>query len=299
MTASRTRVRIVAAPLLAGLIALLAASCAPPPAPKPGISFNPPAIGYVGQQYVLKATASNQLPVSFSLDAASTGCSLADGTLSYEAVGSCIVLADQPGDETTPALPQVRRTIAVYDCPTLRSGRWTGPQGTSADIVADGPFFSGTVDLSAFGFGVQVVAGTVTCDLVQMTFNGTPLSGRLSFDGSRITGFLQRHLGGRSAGPGPDSAHTTTERHEFSPAYSASPARVGPVDNSLLPAVRGVRGPVQGPTERGSTRSETRCARRQIDAGRNGHPPCTVVGLPVLCAREERPAAWRMHHDEF
>ena len=187
MTASRTRVRIVAAPLLAGLIALLAASCAPPPAPKPGISFNPPAIGYVGQQYVLKATASNQLPVSFSLDAASTGCSLADGTLSYEAVGSCIVLADQPGDETTPALPQVRRTIAVYDCPTLRSGRWTGPQGTSADIVADGPFFSGTVDLSAFGFGVQVVAGTVTCDLVQMTFNGTPLSGRLSFDGSRIT----------------------------------------------------------------------------------------------------------------
>lgn len=187
MTTSRKRLRVAVAPLLAGLVAILAASCAPPP-PPPGISFNPPPVGYVGQQFVPKATASNTLPVSFSLDADSTGCSLTDGVLFFEAVGSCVVLASQTGDEVTPALPQVRRTINVYECPALRSGRWTGPQGTSADIVAVGSTFSGTVDLSALGFGVQFVAGTVNCDLVQMTFNGVPLSGRLSFDGSRLTG---------------------------------------------------------------------------------------------------------------
>ena len=186
MTSSRRSVRAVVAPLLAGLVAVLVASCAPPPTTSTGISFKPPAIGYVGQQYVLKATASNKLPVSFSLDPSSTGCSLADGALSYESVGSCIVLADQPGDETTPALPQVQRTIRVYECPTLRSGRWTGPQGTSADVIAGDTTFSGIVDLSAFGVGAQPFAGTKACDVLQMTFNGTALNGRLSFDGSRI-----------------------------------------------------------------------------------------------------------------
>lgn len=187
MTPSRT-LRRVAAPMLVVLVAVLASACAPPPAPKPGISFNPPSIGYVGQQYVLKASASNKLPVSFSLDAQSTGCTLAAGVLSFDAVGSCIVLADQPGDETTPALPQVKRTIQVYVCPTLRSGLWTGPQGTSANVIADGSTFTGTADLAILGLGVQPIAGTVDCDVVRMTFNGTALTGRLSYDGSRLTG---------------------------------------------------------------------------------------------------------------
>jgi hypothetical protein len=187
MTTSLSRVRVAVAPLFFAVVAMVAVSCAPPPAPK-GIVFNPPPVGYVGQQYVPTATAPHRLPVSFSLDAASTGCSLIDGVLYFVAVGSCVVLASQTGDETTPALPQARRTISVYECPPLRSGRWTGPQGTSADIVAVGSTFSGTVDLSALGLGVQLVAGTINCDLVQMTFNGTPLSGRLSFDGSRLTG---------------------------------------------------------------------------------------------------------------
>ena len=230
MTASRTRVRVVAAPLLAGLIALVVASCAPPPAPKPGISFNPPAIGYVGQQYVLKATASNELPVSFSLDAASTGCSLADGTLSYEAVGSCIVLADQPGDETTPALPQVRRTIAVYDCPTLRSGRWTGPQGTSADIVVDGPFFSGTVDLILLrvrraGRRRHRHLRPGADDLQRHTPQRSTLVRRL--EDLRL---LQRHLGGaersaRLAAPRPARCRASARRHELRSEPPGPPRR--------------------------------------------------------------------------
>lgn len=186
MISSRNRVRAVVAPLLAGLIAIVAASCAPPPSPPKGIVFNPPPIGYVGQTYVPKATAPNGLPVAFALDATSTGCSLADGVLSFDAVGTCVVLASQTATETTPALPTVSRTIKVYECPTLRSGRWTGPQGTYADVVAGDTFFSGTASLAVLGLGVQPFAGTKSCDVLQMTFNGVNLTGRLTFDGSKI-----------------------------------------------------------------------------------------------------------------
>ncbi|MGB3409872.1 MAG: hypothetical protein WBA45_01640 [Microthrixaceae bacterium] len=188
MTAPWTRLRHVAAPLIFGLVVVLGVACAPPPAAPTGISFYPPAVGYVGKQYVPTATAANNLPVSFSLDAPSTGCALTAGVLHFDAVGSCVVLADQPGDATNPPLPQVRRTITIYECPPLRSGKWTGPEGTSANVVVSGPTsFSGTVDLSAFGAGVQSFVGTIDCDLVRMTFNGTALSGRLSPDGSMLS----------------------------------------------------------------------------------------------------------------
>ena len=186
MNSSRNGRRMVVVPLLAGLVAMLAASCAPAPTATKGIVFNPPTVGYVGQQYVPKATAPNSLPISFSLDATSTGCSLAGGVLSFDAVGTCVVLASQTSDGTTTALPTVKRTIKVYECPTLRSGRWTGPQGTYADVVAGGSTFSGTASLAVLGLGVQPFAGTKSCDVLTMTFNGVALSGRLTFDGSRI-----------------------------------------------------------------------------------------------------------------
>jgi hypothetical protein len=187
MTSSRTGVRAAAAPLLVGLMALLAAACAPPAPTNTGISFNPPSVGYVGKAYVLKATAANRLPVSFSLDASSTGCLLVEGVLYFESVGSCVVLADQPGDATNPPLPQVKRTIRVLECPPLRAGLWTGPQGTSANVIVDGSTFTGSVNLTALGFGIQPIAGVVDCDVVQMTFNGTPLTGRLSPTGSTLS----------------------------------------------------------------------------------------------------------------
>jgi hypothetical protein len=191
MTAPRARRRVAAAPLLICLVAVIAAGCAPKAPAPTGITFNAPAVGYVGKQLALTATAANRLPVSFSLDASSTGCSLNAGVLDFVAVGSCVVLADQPGDATNPALPQVRRTISVQDCPPLRSGRWTGPQGTSADVIAGGSTFSGTVDLTAFGAGVQEFAGTIDCDVARLEFNGTSLTGRLSPDGKRLSSSFQ------------------------------------------------------------------------------------------------------------
>ncbi|MEX0767028.1 MAG: hypothetical protein WD029_00975 [Microthrixaceae bacterium] len=188
----RTRFRFTAVPLLAGLVVALGSACAPPPPSVPvGIAFNPPTIAYVGKTYVPKATAANKLPVGFSLDAASTGCELSPALVNFTAVGSCVILANQPGDATNPPLPQVKRTIRVYECPPLRAGLWTGPQGTSANVILNGSTFSGTVDLSSFGAGVQPFLGTINCDLVQLNFNGTALVGRLSVSGLTLTSSFQ------------------------------------------------------------------------------------------------------------
>ena len=187
MSTSHSRTRAVAAPLLLSLIALVAAACAPQPAPYKGIRFSPPSIGYVGKQYTPTATSTSGLPVSLALDPSSTGCSFVGGVLTYTAVGNCVVNANQPGDATHAADPQVQRTIKVYNCPPLRSGIWTGPLGLSANVVASGSSFSGSIDLSSMGYGVQVFAGSVSCEVVNMTFNATPLTGVLSYNGSTLS----------------------------------------------------------------------------------------------------------------
>lgn len=186
-TTTRPRVRALA-PLLFGLMALVAA-CAPEPTPPPyyGIYFYPPSFGFVGKTYTPKATATSGLPVSFTLDATSTGCTLTDGVLSYNSAGNCVVNANQPGDETHAASAQVQRTIRIYDCPPLRSGLWTGPFGTSANVQVTGSFFTGSADLSALGFGVQAFAGSVSCEVASMTLNGVPLTGYLAPDGSSLS----------------------------------------------------------------------------------------------------------------
>ena len=41
------------------------------------------------------------------------------------------------------------------------------------------------------GFGVQLFGGSVSCEVVNMTFNGTPLTGVLSPDGSTLSSNYQ------------------------------------------------------------------------------------------------------------
>ncbi|MEZ5237848.1 MAG: hypothetical protein R2716_02455 [Microthrixaceae bacterium] len=141
----------------------------------------------MGKQFTPTATATSGLPVSFALDGTSTGCSFVDGVVYFDSVGECVINADQAGDENNPPAPQVQRTIRIYECPPLRSGLWTGPLDLSANVFADGSSFTGTVDLTSLGYGVQVFEGTVSCEVVSMTFNGVPLTGRLSPDGMKLS----------------------------------------------------------------------------------------------------------------
>ncbi|MCW3040012.1 MAG: Endoglucanase-like protein, partial [Solirubrobacterales bacterium] len=66
-----------------------------------------------GPAYVVTATASSGQPVSFSLASASTGCVLSGSTVSFTAVGTCIVQADQPGNDDLEPAPTVTQSFAV------------------------------------------------------------------------------------------------------------------------------------------------------------------------------------------
>jgi len=189
MTSSLSRARVLATPLLIGLIGLIASSCAPPQAPYYGISFNPPSVAYLNRHLTLEATATSGLPVTFALDASSVGCTLVDGVVTFNSVGNCVINADQAGDANNAPAAQVQRTIGIHECPPLRSGVWTGPGGLSANVYATGSTFSGSVDLSSFGLGVQTFAGLVSCESVAMTFNGVPLTGELTYDGSTLSSY--------------------------------------------------------------------------------------------------------------
>jgi len=72
-----------------------------------------------GATYNLAATATSGLPVTFSVDAASTrgACSLSGTTVRFTGGGSCLVDADQEGDSTWAAAPQVQMDIAVLGLP--------------------------------------------------------------------------------------------------------------------------------------------------------------------------------------
>ncbi|MFZ4519364.1 MAG: hypothetical protein ACOYOP_13305 [Microthrixaceae bacterium] len=187
MSNTRFRGRALVAPLVLGMLALVAAACAPEPPPYKGIVFNTPSYSYVGKRFTPTATSTSGLPVSLALDASSSGCTFAGGVLTFVSVGNCVINANQPGNGTVPADPQVQKTIRIFTCPPLRSGTWSGPLNLSANVVASGSSFTGFVDLSSLGFGVQTFAGSVSCDVVNMTFNATPLTGVLSPDGSTLS----------------------------------------------------------------------------------------------------------------
>jgi len=205
MPKNRSRTRALAAPLLLGLLGLVATACPTEPTGPPyyGIIFNAPSVGYVGKTYTPTATATSGLPVSFALDPSSTGCSFNGGVISYDAVGTCVINANQPGDATHPAAAQVQRTIGVHTCPPLYSGVWTataylltGPLSFTANVTAYPqaipPQFAGTIDLSQLGGSpTAAFVGTVACEVASMNLNGTPVTGWLSWDGKTLSSNYQ------------------------------------------------------------------------------------------------------------
>ena len=66
--------------------------------------------------YAPSATASSGLAVVISLDAASTGCSLTSGVVTFTAAGVCVINANQTGNENWEPAAQKQQSITVYRC---------------------------------------------------------------------------------------------------------------------------------------------------------------------------------------
>ena len=91
---------------------------------------SPPSPAAYGGTYVPEATATSGLPVTFSIDSASTpgACSInGSGTVTFTGVATCIVDANQAGDNSFGPAPTVSQTIEVGEGSQLITFTSTAP----------------------------------------------------------------------------------------------------------------------------------------------------------------------------
>jgi hypothetical protein len=135
---------------------------------------SPAAVG--GAPYHVSATASSGLAVSFSIAAGSAGvCSISGSTVSFTGAGTCLVNADQAGNASYLAAPQVQQSFGVGLQSQTITFTSTAPGSASVDgaaySVAAGAS-SGlpvTFSIAAGSAGVCSISGTT----VSMTGGGT------------------------------------------------------------------------------------------------------------------------------
>jgi hypothetical protein len=128
----------------------------------------PPASASVGgASYIATASASSGLAVTFRVDAAtSTVCSIAGATVTFIATGSCTIDANQAGDASYEAAPQVQQTVSVGLAPQAISFGSTAPAGalvgdpdyTVSAIASSGLPVAFSADASSAG--ICTVSGT-------------------------------------------------------------------------------------------------------------------------------------------
>ena len=97
-------------------------------------SASPAAAIVGGASYTPAASATSGLPVSFTLDALSVGCTLFGGVVNFTAVGTCIIDANQAGNANWIAATQVQQSITVVSLGVTALGN--GIETTSATSVS-------------------------------------------------------------------------------------------------------------------------------------------------------------------
>jgi eukaryotic-like serine/threonine-protein kinase len=132
------------------------------------ISFTAPSSGTAGGSGALSATGGGSgNPVVFSVDPGSGPgvCTVSGTTVTYTAIGNCVVDANQAGNGRYASAPQIQRMIKVNPIP--QSISFTAPaqgkQHNSANLSATGGGSGNPVVFSVGGRGVCTVSGsTVT-----------------------------------------------------------------------------------------------------------------------------------------
>ena len=137
------------------------------------ITFTAPSRGTVNGSAVLTPSASSGLAVALSVDASTTNdaCTLDGDTVIYQHAGSCVLDANQAGNATFAAAPQVQRTINVGN-----AAQTLPVQALPVDVTP--PVISGTLKA---GRQLTCSTGSWANDPTGFAFqwirNGTPLDG--------------------------------------------------------------------------------------------------------------------------
>jgi hypothetical protein len=134
------------------------------------ISFTAPASGMAGGSAHLSATGGGSgNPVVFSADSSAAGvCTVSGTSVTFTAVGSCVIDANQAGNARYTAAPQVQRTVAVKARPQSISftAATSGKVNGSAHLSATGGGSGNPVRFSSGSGKVCTVSGN------SVTFTG-------------------------------------------------------------------------------------------------------------------------------
>jgi hypothetical protein len=130
---------------------------------------NPP----VGATYTPTATATSGLPVTFSLAAASGAvCTIGAANLvTFNATGSCVIRADQAGNASFTAAPQVTQAVSVVKADQTITFTAPGPR-----TLGDAPFTVSATSSSGLPVSFTVPGGgpcTISGATVTITAAGT------------------------------------------------------------------------------------------------------------------------------
>jgi hypothetical protein len=184
------------------------------------IGFTAPAAGTVGGSAALTAAGGGSgNPVVFSVDASSgAGVCTVSGTngttVSYAAAGSCVIDANQAGNASYSAAPQVTQTITVNQAPTFVIG--SPPLTAVAGQPYDYTFVASGTPAPAYALAAGAPSWlTVNATTGEVT--GTPPSGTTSFSYS-VT--ATNVAGTATAGPFTVTVTTASSNADISAALS-------------------------------------------------------------------------------
>lgn len=147
------------------------------------ITFTQPSTGTVGDTFTPAPTSDSGLPVTVS-SATPSVCTVSGGTVTAVAAGTCTLEADQAGNDTWAAAPQVARSLTVAKKPQTITV--TQPADLPAESVFDlGPrassglpvtMVSTTTAVCTVADGIVALLEPGTCSLVAaQAGNGTYL----------------------------------------------------------------------------------------------------------------------------
>ena len=113
-----------------------------------------------GPTYTPTATASSGLPVTLTIDSTtSANCSISGGVVSFTAAGSCTIDANQAGNASFSAAPQVQQTFTVASAvttgaPIAKPDHYSTPINTKLVVPAPGVLTNDTLN------GATIVSNT-------------------------------------------------------------------------------------------------------------------------------------------
>ncbi|TDR48467.1 hypothetical protein DFR29_10187 [Tahibacter aquaticus] len=124
-------------------------------------STAPTAAVVGGAAYTVTASATSGLTASFSIDAsASSVCSIAGASVSFQSAGSCVINANQAGNANYNAATQVQQTFVVGKGSQTLSYTSTAPAGAVVGGAVYTVTASATSGLAA-SFSIDASAGSV------------------------------------------------------------------------------------------------------------------------------------------